>query len=379
MSVSKDWKIYNPGGKNRTLVTKMLPGSEWLDILIKSDCRIEVNLTTKIVSKSELAEMIRDNCKAVIGQLTEVWDFDLFQILSRAGGLGYCNYAVGYNNVDVEAATRLNILVGNTPGVLTETTAEMALALTMACARRIIEADNFTRLKKYNGWLPDLFMGNRLWRGTVGIVGAGRIGSAYAVMMAAAFQMDIIYAGNKRNLALEKQIEDYNNFLASSYSYTIKIIKADSAEAVLQTADVVSLHVPLTDSTRHLITADKLKLMKKDAILINTSRGQVIDEAALAHHCKGHKDFKAGLDVFEYEPLINEDLIRLPNVIVTPHIASATRWTRESMAKIAAMNIKGMIMNYPAWENHNIESFLGEQAPKAIPSVLNNVVNQNIN
>ena len=189
MSTLKNWKVLNPTGKYRILVTKRLPGSEWLDILIKTDCRIEVNSTAEIISKQELVEAIGDNCKAVVGQLTEDWDFDLFRALSKAGGLAYCNYAVGYNNVDVQAATQCNIIVGNTPEVLTESSAEMAVALTLACARRVVEADEFVRSKRYQGWLPELFLGKKLWRGTVGIIGAGRIGSAYAMMMVSAFQM----------------------------------------------------------------------------------------------------------------------------------------------------------------------------------------------
>ncbi|HCN83209.1 MAG TPA: D-glycerate dehydrogenase, partial [Sphingobacteriaceae bacterium] len=181
MTGSKDWKVHNPSGKNRILVTKELPGNEWLNILKDAGYRIEVCTSKAILSKEDLIKQMGDNCQGIIGQLTEKWSAELFAALKKAGGIAYSNYAVGYDNVDVSGATENNIPVGNTPGVLTETTAEMAVALTMACARRIVEADEFTRKGHFKGWLPDMFLGKRLWRGKVGIIGAGRIGSAYAM------------------------------------------------------------------------------------------------------------------------------------------------------------------------------------------------------
>lgn len=210
---SNGWEVFNKSGRSRVVVTKMLPGREWLDFLLDADYRVDVNSSRAITGKTELIERIGSNCKAVIGQLTENWDSELFRALGAAGGKAYCNYAVGYNNVDVEAATENNIAVGNTPGVLTETSAEMALALTLACARRIVEADNFTRAGNFDGWLPDLFLGNRLWRGTVGIIGAGRIGAAYALLMVRAFQMNLKYFSPRQNTDLENEIDSYNDYL----------------------------------------------------------------------------------------------------------------------------------------------------------------------
>jgi hydroxypyruvate reductase 1 len=370
MTGSEDWKIHNPFGKQRVLVTKELPGIEWLNILKDAGYRIEVCASKDILSKEELIEKIGDNCQAVIGQLTEKWNGELFAALKKAGGIAYSNYAVGYDNVDVPAATQNNIPVGNTPGVLTETTAEMAVALTMACARRIVEADDFTRKGLFKGWLPDMFLGKRLWRGKVGIVGAGRIGSAYAMMMIKAFQMDLIYYSNKKNETLENDIQAYNEYLEKTGSLPVSVKHAPALDDVLKEADIVALHVPLTDKTRHLISIKELQSMKPDAILINTSRGPVIDEVSLAEHCKSHPDFTAGLDVFEKEPIIYEEIKQLPNITIAPHIASATRWTRENMAKLAALNIKGVIEGYSVWDGQ-IESFFKSDSPKAIPSIIN--------
>lgn len=363
--------VYNPSGKHRILVTKELPGKDWLKILTDADCRIEVCTSREILSKEILIKRIGNNCRAVIGQLTEKWDMELIEILKKAGGLIYCNYAVGYDNVDVAAATKINILIGNTPGVLTEATAEMAMALTMACSRKIVEADAFTRDGKFVGWLPDLFLGKRLWRGTAGIIGAGRIGSVYAMMMIQSFQMNLIYFDHKRNTGLEKKIEGYNEYLEKTGCEPVTITFTGSVDQVLKEADLVSLHIPLTKETWHLISKKQLMIMKSDAVLINSSRGPVIDEDALAEHCRSHPDFTAGLDVFEMEPVVNEHLKKLHNVTISPHIASATRWSRENMAKLAALNIKGVIEGYPLWDEPQIEPFLKSVVPKAIPSIIN--------
>ena len=374
MKKSASGIVYNPSGRCRVVVTRELPGNEWLDILSEADYSIEVCTLKETLSKEELIERIGNNCKAVIGQLTEKWDSELFEILKNAGGITYCNYAVGYDNIDVNAATQNNISIGNTPGVLTETTAEMAVALTMACSRRIVEADGFTRTGKFKGWLPDLLLGKRLWRSTVGIIGAGRIGSAYALMMVKAFQMNLIYSDNNRNYELEKQLDAYNEYLQKASSLPVSVRYANSNDVVLKEADVVSLHIPLTKETHHMISEKQLLTMKPDAVLINTSRGPVIDEAVLAEHCKTHPDFAAGLDVFEYEPIIHDGLKVLPNVTIAPHIASATIWTRENMSKLAALNIKGVIEGYPLWDRGSIEPFLGDTPPRAIPSILNKSV-----
>lgn len=378
MNDAENWKIFNPSGKKRILVTRLLPGDEWLKIFSEADYRTEVWVARENITREGIIERIGNDCTAIIGQLTEKWDSSVFSVLSTSGGVAYCNYAVGYDNVELDAATRYHIAVGNTPGVLTEATAEMAMALTMACARRITEADVFTRAGNFKGWLPDLLLGKRLWRSTIGIIGTGRIGSSYIRMMVRAFQMDLVYIDHKRNSGLEADLTAYNEYLLSTGSNPVQIKFALSAEELLREADVVSLHVPLTADTRHMIAKPQLLCMKPDAVLINTSRGAVINESDLAEHCKTHPDFKAGLDVFEFEPVINDVLKELPNVILAPHIASATGWTRENMAKLAALNIKGVIEGYPAWDKVSIDPFLGENPPQSIPSILNkSILNKN--
>jgi hydroxypyruvate reductase 1 len=378
MNSTENWKIYNPSGKKRILATGAFPGQIWLDILSDAGYRIEVWVSEENLSGEGIAEKIGSNCTAVIGQLTEKWDGRKLGLLKAAGGVAYCNYAVGYDNVDLEAATTNIIAVGNTPGVLTEATAEMAFALTMACSRRIIEADEFTRAGRFKGWLPDLFLGKRLWRSTLGIIGMGRIGSSYAKMMVRAFQMDLIYSDHKKNASFEADIEAYNEYLLKTGCEKVNVTFAGTVDDTLIASDVISLHVPLTAETTYLISKPQLQKMKPDAVLINTSRGAVINEADLAEHSKTHAGFSAGLDVFELEPVINEDLKRLPNVTMAPHIASATRWTRENMAKLAALNIKGVIEGYPLWEKASIDPFLGDDPPRAIPSILNRSVLKDI-
>jgi len=369
--MEKEWKIYNPDGKKRVVVTKELPGNTWLEVLKNSDCRVEVCQSGEIVDNKKILSAIGDKCNGVIGQLTENWNEELFRALKNAGGVVYSNYAVGYDNVNVDAASKQGIAVGNTPGVLTETTAEMAVALTYAVARRVVEADDFMRHGKYGGWLPDLFLGNRLWRQTVGVIGAGRIGSAYARMMVQGEHMDLVYYDIYQNRQLEKDIKAFARFLESHGEEPVKIIRAESIEDVLRAADVLSLHPVLNDKTYHLITSKELAMMKENAILINVSRGAVIDEADLVEHCQNNPDFRAGLDVFEDEPEMQPGLPDLENATIVPHIASATRWTREGMAVLAASNIAGILNEYPAWESEDISPFLGENRPKAAPSIIN--------
>jgi hydroxypyruvate reductase 1 len=166
--IAKGWKVFNPSGKRRVVVTKELPGDRWLQILAQAGARVEYGTETRILRVREIKAAIGDRCDGAIGQLTEDWGDALFAALQQAGGTAYSNYAVGYNNVDVDAATKRGIPVGNTPGVLTETTAEMAVALTLSAARRVPEADVFMRGGKYEGWLPTLFLGELLTRGASG-------------------------------------------------------------------------------------------------------------------------------------------------------------------------------------------------------------------
>jgi hydroxypyruvate reductase 1 len=370
--VATGWKVHNPSGRRRVVVTKELPGDRWLQILAAADARVEYGTGTRILRVGEIKAAISDRCDGAIGQLTEDWGEALFEALSKAGGTVYSNYAVGYDNVDVDAATARGIPVGNTPGVLTQTTAEMAVALTMSAARRVPEADAYMRGGRYEGWLPKLFLGELLSRKTVGVIGAGRIGTEYAKIMVEGFKMDCIYHDVHRNRSLESYIRQYSKFLRAQGEAPVKVTRASVVDEVLQKADVVSLHLPLNEATHHLINTEQLGLMKKNAILINASRGPVIDEAALVEHCRQIPDFKAGLDVFENEPKMKRGLSRLKNVVIVPHIASATQWARQGMAVLAASNVAAILRGWPVSNDPGrVLEFVDGKGPKAAPSIVN--------
>lgn len=369
--MNKEWTVHNPGGERRVIVTKQLPGERWLAILEAAGCSVEVCTSNEVLSIDEIKERIGNSCDGVIGQLTEDWNADLFAAFAAAGGAAYSNYAVGYNNVDVAGATAAGIPVGNTPGVLTETTAEMAAALTLSAGRRVAEADRFMRGGRYEGWLPTMYMGQRFFGKTVGVIGCGRIGAAFGRMMVEGFKMNLVYYDLYANNQLESYIGEYSNLLVAGGEAAVSARRLGTVEDVLRTADVVSVHTVLDETTRHLINAERLALMKSDAILINTSRGPVFDEAALVEHCRANPDFKAGLDVFEDEPAMKPGLAELDNVTIVPHIASATNWTREGMATLAAANVAGLLQGYPIWDGDGVLPFLDGDFPQFVPSVVN--------
>ncbi|KAK4477236.1 hypothetical protein RD792_016450 [Penstemon davidsonii] len=392
-------EVYNPNGKYRVISTKPMPGTRWINLLIEQDCRLEICTQKKtILSVEDIISLIGDKCDGVIGQLTEDWGETLFSALSRAGGKAFSNMAVGYNNVDVNAANKYGVAVGNTPGVLTETTAELAASLSLAAARRIVEADEFMRAGLYDGWLPHLFVGNLLKGQTVGVIGAGRIGSAYARMMVEGFKMNLIYYDLYQSTRLEKfvtgmyqdllvksfpnfnqiliyyKIAAYGQFLKANGEQPVTWKRASSMDEVLREADVISLHPVLDKTTYHLVNKERLAMMKKEAILVNCSRGPVVDEVALVEHLKANPMFRVGLDVFEDEPYMKPGLGEMKNAIVVPHIASASKWTREGMATLAALNVLGKIKGYPVWADpNNVEPFLNESSrpPAASPSIVN--------
>ena len=367
----KEWTVHNPGRSRRVIVTKELPGERWLETLISADCTVEVCESLNVLTPDEIAERIGSSCDGAIGQLTEDWNAELFATLAAAGGTVYSNYAVGYNNVDVAGATAVAIPVGNTPGVLTETTAEMAVALTFAVGRRVVAGDRFMRSGKYEGWLPSLFMGKRFHGRTVGIIGAGRIGAAYGRMMVEGHKMNLVYFDLQPNEELEQYVADYSAFIVSNGESPVSCRRVDSIDEVLTISDVVSLHTVLDDSTVHLINAERLALMKPNAILVNTSRGPIVDETALIDHCRATPEFRVALDVFEIEPAMKPGLAELENAVIVPHIASATRWTREGMATLAAANVAAILQGYPVWESEDISPFLNGGMPKAAPSIVN--------
>ncbi len=233
------------------------------------------------------------------------------------------NYAVGYDNLDLAAAKQRNVIMTNTPDVLTESVAEHTIALMFAIARRIVESDQFMRDGKYTAWAPMLFLGNDLANKTLGLVGLGRIGAAVAKRMHDGFEMKILYYDVKRNEELEKQ-------------YHLEYKDLDS---LLKESDFISIHVPLMPATKHLIGEPQFKIMKKTAYLINTSRGPVVDEKALVSALKSGEIKGAALDVYEEEPKMAPGLAELPNTVLTPHTASATEETRSAMSELAAKNI----------------------------------------
>ena len=364
-------KVYNEDGKNNVKVTKPLPGNQWLKILINADCRVEVCQDLSILTKDQIIDLIGNNCQGAIGQLTEPWDKELFEALKQAGGKVYSNYAVGFNNLDVQGATELGLPLGNTPGVLTETTAEMAATLTFAAARRVGEAERFIRRGQFMGWLPELFLGTQLQRSCLGIIGAGRIGEYFAKMMISSCYTDLIYYDPYPNPRLEKWINDFNDFLSKQGEKPVTCKRAEHTEELYCNADIISLHPILNESTHHMINATSLKKMKTDAILINVGRGPLIDEKALVSHCQTHPEFKVGLDVFEDEPVLAPGLLELQNVVIVPHIASATTWTRQGMAILAAANVAGILQGYPVNKSNDVRPFLSDNPPKAAASIIN--------
>lgn len=233
------------------------------------------------------------------------------------------NCAVGYDNIDVPAATARGILVCNTPGVLTETTADLAWALLMSAARRTVEGDRYLRAGKWQSWSPQLLLGQDVSGATLGVVGLGRIGTAVA-RRGKGFGMRLLYTDVARKPEVEGELG----------------LEYVDLETLLRTADFVSLHVPLTDDTVHFIGAEEFARMKPTAILINTARGQIVDQAALAKALRERTLFAAGLDVFEAEPIPPDDpLLALENVVLLPHIGSASVATRTRMAKMAVENL----------------------------------------
>ena len=236
------------------------------------------------------------------------------------------NMAVGYDNVDVGAAKERGVVVTNTPGVLDETTADTAFMLLLAAARRLGESERTLRAGEWHWWGPKLFVGVDVWGKTLGIVGMGRIGQAVA-RRGRGFGMEILYHNRSRD-------EDAENELDARY------VEIDD---LLQTADFVSVHTPLTDETRHLIGADELDKMKPTAVLVNTSRGPVVDEEALADALANGRIFAAGLDVYEQEPEVHPKLLELENAVLAPHIGSGSQETRDRMAVLAAENIVAVL------------------------------------
>ncbi len=303
-------------------ITRKIPESG-INKLKEKGYEIDINPEDKVLSKEELLEALKQKpYDAVLCLLTDKIDGEVFDAAPNAKI--FANYAVGYNNIDLDAAREKGVMIGNTPGVLTETVAEYTFTLLLAIAHRVVEADKFTRAGKYEGWAPMLLLGTDLSNKTLGIVGLGRIGSRVASHAVKGFGMKVLYYDVKRNEDFEKE-----------YGAEFR----ESVEGVMKDADFVSVHVPLLESTKRLINKERFAAMKPTAFFVNTSRGQVVDENALVEALKSKTIKGAAIDVYENEPELAPGLAELDNVIITPHIASATEETRSKMSDLAAENV----------------------------------------
>ncbi len=287
--------------------------------MLEGACNVSINPADRSLSKKEIVGELKGK-DALLCMLSDQIDADVIKASRQLKAIA--NYGVGYNNIDVAAATSRGIAVTNTPGVLTDATADLAWALLFAAARRIAEGDRMVRTGKFNGWSPTMMLGQDVQGKILGVIGAGRIGTAFA-LKSKGFKMDVLYYANHRNEVLERELG----------------AKKAALDELLKAADFISLHVPLTAETKHLIGERELRTMKKTAVLVNTARGPVIDEKALAKALKEKWIFGAGLDVYENEPMVNEELLLLDNVVLAPHIGSATVETRSRMAMMAVENI----------------------------------------
>ena len=304
--------------RSNVYVTRMIP-QETIDTL-RQFHDVEVNPHDRALTRDELLQQVRGR-DAVITLLTDGVDAE---VLDAAGPQCkiFANYAVGFNNFDLKAATQRGVIMTNTPGVLDEATATHAWALLLATARRISESERYVRAGQWHGWAPMAFIGQDVDHKTLGIAGLGRIGSKFA-RKAAAFDMKVIYTNAQREPEFERQ-----------YGATFV-----DKETLLRESDYLSLHLPLLPETHHYIGAKELALMKPSAILINAARGPLVDEQALVVALRNKVIWGAGLDVFEEEPKLAAGLAELDNVVIVPHIASATIATRLAMGKIATDNV----------------------------------------
>jgi len=301
----------------KVFVTRPLP-KEALE-RIASQCEVTVHPEDVAMPAAQLAEACRE-VEGLVASGARVGE----QVLENAPRLRVvCTVGVGYDNIDVEACTRRRILVTNTPGVVTEATADLTFALLMAVARRIVEADHFVHEGRWRYWEWGCMWGTDLVGKTLGIMGFGRIGQAVA-RRARGFSMRILYHDVYR-ATVEQERELGVQFV--------------DCETLLREADFLCIHVPLSAGTQHLIGTRELAQMKPTAFLINTSRGKVVEEAALVAALQSKGLAGAGLDVFEFEPQIHPALLAMPNVVVSPHMGTATRETRTSMAMLAAENL----------------------------------------
>ena len=306
----------------KVFVTRKIP-ENGLVMLHEAGFEVDVSSKNRPLTKRELINTFRKKSyDAVLSLLTDQIDMEVFNAAQSIKIVA--NYAIGFNNIDIAEAKKRGVFVTNTPGGGADRVAEHTWGLILALTCKIVEGDTFLRAGKYKGWDPMIFHGAKLSGKTLGIIGTGKIGADVARKAARGFEMKVIYYDIVRNEKLE-----------SDFGAVFK----PTPDEVLKAADVVSIHVPLTKETTHLINKERLAMMKPTAFIVNTSRGPVIDEVALVDALKQRKIAGAGLDVFEHEPKLAKGLSKLANIVITPHIASATKEARLDMARMAAENI----------------------------------------
>lgn len=304
----------------KVYVTRQLPAGG-LDLLTENH-QVHINPHDRPVTREELLAVVKEY-DGVICLLSDAIDKE---IIHAARGKIFANYAVGYDNIDIDAAVKAGIWVTNTPGVLTEATADIAWALLLAVSRQIVVADRYTRDGLFRGWHPTAFLGGDFFGATLGIIGAGRIGQAVA-RRAIGFGLKILYYNRSAKPGLEKSCGARQTDLAE----------------LLSTSDFVSIHLPLSLETKGLLGPRQLAMLKPTAVLVNTARGPVLDEGYLAQMLAEGRLAGAGLDVYQAEPKISQALLGLKNVVLLPHIGSASWQTRLKMANMAAANVAAVL------------------------------------
>ncbi len=306
---------------NALLTKKLLP--EAMEYL-KKHIRFQIAGTDRYPTKKEIISGIKDK-QGLVSLLVDQIDKEVIDAAPHLKVIANC--AVGYNNIDVSYATSKGITVTNTPGILTDTTADLTWALLLSVARKIPQADRFTRQKKYKNWELDLFLGKDLEGKQLGIIGMGRIGKAVA-LRARPFKLKTVYSDPKKLTPEEEE------------KYEARYLPLEN---LLKTSDIITIHTALTKETYHLISRKNIHLLKKQAFLVNVSRGPVVEEKALAEALERGDLWGAGLDVYEKEPEIEERLLSLDNVVLLPHIGSASYETRARMSMMAAKNLVHML------------------------------------
>jgi glyoxylate reductase len=307
----------------KIFITRKIPEAGILLLKLKG-FQVSVYKKDNPISKNELIKYVQ-NCDALVSLLSDKIDKEVIDQMKNCKVIA--NYAVGFNNIDVDYAKSKGIVVTNTPDVLTDSTSDLTMALVLACARKIPESEKLVRDKKFVGWKPKLLLGMELRNKYFGILGAGRIGMEVA-KRAHSFGCKIMYYSNSTNTFLESKLNAKKLLLNS----------------ILKKSDILSIHLPLNNKTYRLLNDKNLIFLKKSAIVINTARGEIIDEKFLLSMLKQNKIASAGFDVYENEPLLKPDFYKLKNVVLLPHIGSATVEARNNMSLLAARNVIAVLL-----------------------------------